>query len=428
MQREVSHFNTDNTTFTGAVKSTLTLFKDTVKKHGLNDPRSALMLYHIALLHQTLGKSSQAAAFIQKSYHIFESHFGGGAFCIEEKLRFLGGDCASRRQQHLPSNDASATLVTVDMTAETQQMFNTGQAPDHQYLQALLRWDCTPFPELPDYHYSNIISLVLRTDQVKAFGRLIGKRLIRDERVSTFAGLTRLLKEWKKSLLVPSSNDETLMELNESAFGKTLPLTASRKQSAQEAENHDFLYDASEKLSELFEFIEHTAANGKLDGDTGLNGTAGEFPPAAPPLAQKKQEVTKAKTETHGKEVMIDYFTPETYTETEKPLNAVEELANLVTSRLKSNRLLSLDELINERQQKKLVRKLFNRNEARYRQFVEQINDIADWKTASETLEMFYVKIGVSHYDKMALELSDLVYHRYFPAETDSLSTNKFKW
>lgn len=97
--------------------------------------------------------------------------------------------------------------------------------------------------------------------------------------------------------------------------------------------------------------------------------------------------------------------------------SAAEQLAEFVAEKIKGERLEDLHQLINRRQQKKFVKKIFKKDQTRYQEFLDYLNTIPTWKQASVVIDDLFYQTGINPYMKEALEFSDLIYNRYFPKD-----------
>lgn len=102
--------------------------------------------------------------------------------------------------------------------------------------------------------------------------------------------------------------------------------------------------------------------------------------------------------------------------------SAVDQLANIVSDKMRGEHLEDLNKLIHSRQRKKFIKKIFKKREAQYVEFVNLVNNTPTWKHASNLIDTFFYQQGLNPYSKEALEFSDLVYNRYFPKD---ISVNK---
>ena len=95
-----------------------------------------------------------------------------------------------------------------------------------------------------------------------------------------------------------------------------------------------------------------------------------------------------------------------------------DDLADHVAQQISSNRPLEdLNMMIVGRARRKIIKKLFKKNEDEYLNFVEQINALSTWKEASRIIEDEFYEKGINPYSKEALSFSDICYVRFFPKD-----------
>jgi hypothetical protein len=97
-----------------------------------------------------------------------------------------------------------------------------------------------------------------------------------------------------------------------------------------------------------------------------------------------------------------------------KKNNVEEEFSESISERLQGSNLQDVNLLISAKQRKKFIKKIFNKNEEDYYKFIELVNQLPTWKHASTLMEMFYNRRGIDLYTKEAIELSNLIYLRYY--------------
>ncbi len=107
---------------------------------------------------------------------------------------------------------------------------------------------------------------------------------------------------------------------------------------------------------------------------------------------------------------------------------AVEQLADLVSQKMKGDHLEDINALITHKQQKKFIKKIFRRQEQQYREFLTLLNGTSSWKHASNLIDSFFYQQGINPYSKEALEFSDIVYNRYFPKDISSNKGEEFRY
>lgn len=75
----------------------------------------------------------------------------------------------------------------------------------------------------------------------------------------------------------------------------------------------------------------------------------------------------------------------------------------------------SLKNLIDEKSEKFIIKRIFNNEQVDYHQFIDNLNIIESWKEAKETIDKELFLRSIKPFSKEALRLGDLVFNRYFP-------------
>lgn len=79
--------------------------------------------------------------------------------------------------------------------------------------------------------------------------------------------------------------------------------------------------------------------------------------------------------------------------------------------------LVPVETLITAKDEKIILKKIFNNNQNEYQEFIRQINITRKWKQAMNFIDMTLNQHRVDPYCKEAIRLSDIVYTRYYPPE-----------
>jgi hypothetical protein len=98
-------------------------------------------------------------------------------------------------------------------------------------------------------------------------------------------------------------------------------------------------------------------------------------------------------------------------------IDVADQLADVVAEKIKGDVLPDLKSFISKKQSSKFIKKVFNKNEAHYREFIDHLNTIDNWKKASKAIDEIFYESSINPYSKEALEFSDTVYNRYFPKD-----------
>lgn len=67
--------------------------------------------------------------------------------------------------------------------------------------------------------------------------------------------------------------------------------------------------------------------------------------------------------------------------------------------------------------ERKVIKKVFQRNRSEYESVLDKLNSAQNWKIASQILDELFVRNSVDPYSRTAIRFTDSVYGRY-------LSTN----
>lgn len=78
-------------------------------------------------------------------------------------------------------------------------------------------------------------------------------------------------------------------------------------------------------------------------------------------------------------------------------------------------KLLDLNSLLDEKMKEKFTRKIFKRDELKFRQAIEKLNSIDSWKEASAFIDSIFIENEIDPYSDEAIEFTDFVYRRYIP-------------
>ena len=91
-----------------------------------------------------------------------------------------------------------------------------------------------------------------------------------------------------------------------------------------------------------------------------------------------------------------------------------EHLAKQIAS---EGPLEDLQNMIKGRTRKKIIKKLFKKNEQAFNEFISKLNQIQTWKEASHFIDDTFYEMNINPYSKEAIMFSDIVYMRYFPKD-----------
>ena len=77
--------------------------------------------------------------------------------------------------------------------------------------------------------------------------------------------------------------------------------------------------------------------------------------------------------------------------------------------------LIPLKKMIDEKNEKFIVKKVFDNKKNEYYKFIDNLDIIESWKEAKETIDKELFLRAIKPFSKEALRLGDLVFNRYFP-------------
>ncbi|MEJ2048700.1 MAG: hypothetical protein P8Y60_02435 [Calditrichota bacterium] len=137
-----------------------------------------------------------------------------------------------------------------------------------------------------------------------------------------------------------------------------------------------------------------------------------EIEAEAPPESPVEEEI---ETEEYISEEVEEKQKPKTAKEEEA--TAADQLADMVSEKIKGDRLDDINAIISSKNRKKIVKKIFKKDERRYMKFISFLNEIPSWKKASAAIDEMFYQTGVNPYSSIAIEFSDMIYNRYFPKD-----------
>jgi len=96
---------------------------------------------------------------------------------------------------------------------------------------------------------------------------------------------------------------------------------------------------------------------------------------------------------------------------------AADQLADVVSEKIKGKYLDDINNVITSKYRKKFVKKIFKKDDMRYAKFINYLNQLPSWKKASAAIDEMFYQTGINPYSSIAIEFSDMVYNRYFPKD-----------
>ncbi len=142
-------------------------------------------------------------------------------------------------------------------------------------------------------------------------------------------------------------------------------------------------------------------------------------PPAPEPKTEEppQQEMPQEMETAEKEEVQEFREEPQPPGQQETTTTAAEELADVVSEKIKGKYLEDLNNIISNKNRKKFVKKIFKKDDRRYTKFISYLNQLTSWKKASAAIDEMFYQTGINPYSSIAIEFSDLIYTRYFPKD-----------
>ncbi len=132
--------------------------------------------------------------------------------------------------------------------------------------------------------------------------------------------------------------------------------------------------------------------------------------------AEPEAETTRKEVQEPQSEIEESYEEP--VEEEPKVSRVAEDLAEHLARQIASEGPLEdLHNMIKGRTRKKIIKKLFKKNEQAFNEFIDKLNEIKTWKEASHFIDDTFYEMNINPYSKEAIMFSDIVYMRYFPKD-----------
>jgi hypothetical protein len=96
---------------------------------------------------------------------------------------------------------------------------------------------------------------------------------------------------------------------------------------------------------------------------------------------------------------------------------AADQLADVVSDKIKGKYLEDINNVIGIKHQKRFIKKIFKKDDIRYSKFINYLNQLPTWKKASAAIDEMLYQTGINPYSSIAIEFSDTIYNRYFPKD-----------
>lgn len=133
--------------------------------------------------------------------------------------------------------------------------------------------------------------------------------------------------------------------------------------------------------------------------------------PASIDLEEPSEEVFTEPEVVSSKE-------PESGAPPESAVSVADDLADHVAKQIQSDSPLEdLEEMIQGRIRRKIIKKLFKKNEQAFQSFLGALNKEFSWKAASRIIDDVFYEHEINPYSKEAINLSDIIYLRFFPKD-----------
>jgi len=136
-----------------------------------------------------------------------------------------------------------------------------------------------------------------------------------------------------------------------------------------------------------------------------------------PPRAEETEPKPEMPVEETVPSPMETSETEATDTE-QKASKVADDLAEHLAKQIASEGPLEdLNNMIKGRTRKKIIKKLFKKDEQAFNEFIAKLNAISTWKEASHFIDDTFYERNINPYSKEAIMFSDIVYMRYFPKD-----------
>jgi hypothetical protein len=107
--------------------------------------------------------------------------------------------------------------------------------------------------------------------------------------------------------------------------------------------------------------------------------------------------------------------------------SATEQFSEVVSEKLKGE-LADIHALISSRDRKKIIKKIFKKDEKAYKDFFDLVNSTQTWDIATIIIEDLFAGREINPYSKEAIKLGHLVYLRYFSKDISHHNGKKLKF
>jgi hypothetical protein len=209
---------------------------------------------------------------------------------------------------------------------------------------------------------------------------------------------------------------EALLRTGQTASQRVASPTEVQELSVEEVEDIETIKPEIqvEEITVESEISEVTEETTELEEELEEEEEEEEEVVAAAPAEVPVETPTKEKTEILEEETEEPSSVEEPQEET---ATAADQLADVVSEKIKGKYLPDLNEVISSKYQKKFIKKIFKKDERRFIKFINYLNQLTSWKKASAAIDEMFYQTGVNPYSSIAIEFSDMIYNRYFPKD-----------
>ena len=160
-----------------------------------------------------------------------------------------------------------------------------------------------------------------------------------------------------------------------------------------------------------------------------------EIEEEAPPAYEPQEEMTQeeeppVEEEAETVEQEAEAAEEISAVEEEKRSKVADDLAEHLAKQIAGEGPLEdLHNMIKGRTRKKIIKKLFRKDEAAFNEFIAKLNEMSSWKEASHFIDDTFYELNINPYSKEAITFSDIVYMRFFPKDKyigEKLEEDKF--
>ncbi len=166
--------------------------------------------------------------------------------------------------------------------------------------------------------------------------------------------------------------------------------------------------EAEEELA-----LEEEAAPSEAEGEV-----SAEVKEEPSPAVEEPEVIEEEQPEAEPEEAYQEQEYEEETEIAQKPSKVADDLAEHLARQIASEGPLeNLYTMIKGRARRKIIKKLFQKKEHTFNNFIDKLNAIQTWKEASHFIDDTFYELNINPYSKEAIMFSDIVYMRYFPKD-----------